>query len=326
MYKAYLQALPDGEQILVHFNPASLVYSVENSARQQAKDPNRRQFAGQFTGKLTMDLQFDTTGTGDDVRTITAKVAKLMESSAKSNKAAKGKTKGANKPAQPAVLFQWGHYSFKGFMESYKETIDFFSDSGVPLRSLVSIGLARQDKVFDEDQNLLGTFTGAGTVINTSAFDTVTGASTKMGDPKASRALAAANGLVSLRFTAGASLQVSGGVQLNSAAGFAADASVSTDAGLPISAGGGALFGSAASAGVPATMGAFAGLESGRAATSATAQLDPLRMMPATVGSDVSVDANASYSLGGAASSQSSFSADVGASLSFNDLLVFDNE
>ncbi len=34
-------------------------------------------------------------------------------------------------------------------MESFKETIDFFSADGIPLRALVSIGLARQDNVFD---------------------------------------------------------------------------------------------------------------------------------------------------------------------------------
>ena len=93
-----------------------------------------------------------------------------------------------------------------------------------------------------------------------------------------------------------------------------------------MSGGGGALFGSSASAGVPATLGAFAGLETGRAVVSTTAQLNPLKMMPATVGSDVSVDANASFSLGGAATSPSGFSSNVGAGFSFNDRLVFDSD
>ncbi len=371
--KAQLQSLPDGDPIIVHFNPASLVYSLENSTKQQGNDPKRRQFAGQFTGKLTMDLQFDTTGTGDDVRTITNQVAMFMQSSAQStaNATSSGSGSGANAPAQPVLAFQWGTYTFKGIMESFKETIDFFSADGVPLRALVSIGLARQDNVFDEDQALNGTDTGAGSVIQTSGGDSATSVATDGGDPSASRALASANGLDNPRFTGGASLQVGAGIQFNAAAGFAASASIgggigggigisgglgvslsagasagvsigvsagvsagiSASAGvsasgggsLSLSVGGGALFGSTASAGVPATAGAFVGLESGRAVVSTTVRLNPLKMMPATVGSDVSVSANASFSLGGAASAQSGFSSDVGTSFSFNDRLVFDS-
>ena len=368
--KAFLQSLPDGDPIEVHFNPASLVYSLENSTRQQGNDPKRRQFAGQFTGKLTMDLQFDTTNSGDDVRTITNQVALFMQSSAQASKAGSGNSTGANAPAQPVLAFQWGTYVFKGIMESFKETIDFFSADGVPLRALVSIGLARQDNVFDEDQALLGTDTGAGSVVQTSSGDSATSAATKGGDPTASRALASANGLENPRFTAGASLQVNAGIQFNAAAGFAASASVgggisasggigfgasasagasigfggSASAGIGFSAGagvsagisggaqlsigvgGGAIFGSSASAGVPATAGAFAGLENGRAVVSTTAQLNPLKMMPATVGADVSVGSNAGFRLGGSATAQSGFSSNVGTTFSFNDRLVFDTD
>ena len=382
--KATLQELPNGTAFEVHFNPASMVYSLENSTRQQGKDPKRRQYAGQFTGKLTMDLQFDTTGTGEDVRTITNKVAYFMESTAKASKTSG--SKGTNPPAQPVLAFQWGTYIFKGIMESFKETIDFFSADGVPMRALVSIGLARQDNVFDEDNALLGTDTGAGSVVQTSDSDSATSAATKLGDPNASRALASANGLENPRFTGGASLQVDSGIQFNAAAGFAASASIGggigisgglsagisagasagigasfggsasgslglggsasagfgfsagasasagfgfsagAGAGISLGAGGGALFGAKASAGVSASAGAFAGLETGRTTVSTTARLDPLKMLPATIGSDVSVGANASFSLGGAATAQSGFSSDVGASFSFNERLVFDSD
>src|SRR5215472_17456240 len=93
--KATLTALPNGAPFPVHFNPASLVYTVENSTQQQGGDPSRRQFAAKFTGKLTMDLQFDTTATGTDVRQDTSKVAQCMQSSAKANKKTSG-NKGTN--------------------------------------------------------------------------------------------------------------------------------------------------------------------------------------------------------------------------------------
>jgi hypothetical protein len=89
---------------------------------------------------------------------------------------------------------------------------------------------------------------------------------------------------------------------------------------------GGAIFGSSASAGVPATAGAFAGIEIGRARVSTTAQLDPRRMLPATVGSDVSVGANASFGLGGVALAPAGFSTNVGVNASFSERLIFEGD
>ncbi|MGD0118036.1 MAG: hypothetical protein ABSD30_08230 [Candidatus Binatus sp.] len=371
--KATLTAMPNGTPIPVHFNPSSLVYTVENSTQQQGSDPKRRQFAGQFTGKLSMDLQFDTTDTGVDVRQVTGQVALFMQSSASANKSGNG---GANAPAPAVLSFEWGAYQFQGFMESFKETIDFFSADGIPLRALVSIGLARQDNVFDTGS--ANTPPPSGSLVPTSSSSSAASAAAQGGDPNAGRALASANGLENPRFTGGAALEVGGGLQLNAAAGFAASASVgggigisgglgvslsagagisagagvsagasagasvgasagigvsagvsvSTGAGgqVTLAAGGGALFGSTASAGVPATAGAFAGLETGRTTVSTTAQLDPMRMLPATVGSDVAAGANASFGLGGVATAPSGFSTDVGASFSFSDRLTFDGD
>src|SRR5271170_2418719 len=373
--KATLTAMPNGTPLPVHFNPSSLVYTVENSTQQQGSDPKRRQFAGQFTGKLSMDLQFDTTDTGVDVRQVTGQVALFMQSSASANKSGNG---GANAPAPAVLSFEWGAYQFQGFMESFKETIDFFSADGIPLRALVSIGLARQDNVFDTGS--ANTPPPSGSLVPTSSSSSAASAAAQGGDPNAGRALASANGLENPRFTGGAALEVGGGLQLNAAAGFAASASVgggigisgglgvslsagagvgisagagvsaggsagasvgasagagisagvsvSTGAGgqVTLAAGGGALFGSTASAGVPATAGAFAGLETGRTTVSTTAQLDPMRMLPATVGSDVAAGANASFGLGGVATAPSGFSTDVGASFSFSDRLTFDGD
>jgi Contractile injection system tube protein len=399
--KATLTALPDGDPICVHFNPASLVYTVENSSPQQGGDPKRRQFAAQFTGKLTMDLQFDTTDTGADVREVTNQVALFMQSSADANKGGKSGNGGANKPAPAVLSFSWGAYQFQGLMESFKETIDFFSADGIPLRALVSIGLARQDNVFDPGSGASTDVSGS--LVPTPENGDVGKISSQGGDQNATRALASANGIENPRFTGGASLNVSGGIQLNPAVAFVASASVSAGIGVSggagvgvsgglglsltsgasvsagvsigasasagvsagvgtgvsggvsasagagislgvgvsvsstsggqvtLAAGGGALFGSKASAGVAATQGAFAGLEVGRATVSTTAQLDPLRMLPATVGSNVSASAGSSFGLGGIALAKTGFSTDVGATFSVptfgsNNRLIFDSD
>ncbi len=354
--KAFLQALPEGPQnpkIPVHFNPVTLAYTVENTVSQQSGGPKKAQYVAQFSGKLSMDLQFDTTDTGTDVRVFTNQVAAFMQATglaaAAAGNAAAGQGGGGDQSsppkAPPVVLFQWGSYRFQGVMESFKETIDFFSADGVALRALVSITLARQDKVFDEGTDFKPATTG-GSLVPSGSGDSALSLATRGGDPSAARQLASANGLESLRFTGGAAVQVSGGAQLNPPTGFVSvsagagaglgisagaglNIGVSAGAGLSASAGGGgALFGAKASAGVPATGGAFAGLEAGRATVSSTARLDPMRMLPATVGADVSAFAGASFSLGGSSNSAESagLSADVGVKFSFKDRLTFDSD
>lgn len=365
----------------VHFNPTSLVYSVESPAPQQGGDPKARQHVGTFTGKLTMDLQFDTTGTGDDVRIHTNKVANFLQPAGSTQPPGGTKQPPAtgNKPdperAQPVVSFEWGAYTFQGVMESFRETIDFFSAEGVPLRALVSIGLARQDQVFPADSTTQKKSDVNKSIIPTGANDSPQKIVTIGGDPSATRQLAASNGLDSTRFTAGASLQVDAGVQLKPAAGFSVGASAGGGLGLSLSANaggsvgvgvsggfsagagvgasigggfsavagvggsagfsaglsgstGGPLFGSSASAGVPATMGAFAGLETGRAQVSTTAQLDPMRMLRGTAGASVATFPAASFSIGGAANniSGAGLSANVGSNFSFNTRLTFDSD
>lgn len=366
--KATLTALPDGQPLTVHFNPASLVYSVENSTPQQSGGPKKKQYAAQFSGKLTMDLQFDTTGTGADVRTVTNQVALFMQAAANASAAqnpappnSSGNSSGPPPKAPPVLCFQWGTYTFNGTMDSFKETIDFFSADGVALRALVSIQLSRQDNVFDEGANFSGANV-SGSLVQSSSSDSALSMATRGGDPSAMRQLGADNGLESLRFTGGASMQVGGTVQLNPPTAFVSSASASAVAGLSlgvsagisvggsagISVGGSAgvtvgasagvsasptsgqapAFGASASAGVPATAGAFVGLQSGVAGTSSTANLNPLRMLPSTSSADVATFSGASFSLGGAANNTGSagLSTDVGAQFSFTSRLTFSSD
>jgi hypothetical protein len=355
--KATLAALPNGKPLEVHFNPASLVYSVENSVAQQSGNPKKAQYVAQFSGKLTMDLQFDTTDTGSDVRTFTNQVALFMQASGNASAAAASNAPSASGGAQsapakapPVLQFKWGSYVFKGIMDSFKETIDFFSADGIALRSLVSIGLSRQDQVFDENADLSGPSSG-GSLVPSSSGDSALSMATRGGDPNATRQLGTDNGLESLRFTGGASLQIGASVQLNPPAAFVTAPSAAAGAGLSvgvsmgasagvsvgvsagISVGGqisgfGASFGASSSAGVPATAGAFAGIQTGRAQVTTTANLNPRQMLPATVGTDVSTFDGASFTLGGAANSSGSagLSSDVGTKFSFSDRLTFSRD
>jgi hypothetical protein len=270
----------------VQFNPASLEYTISNEFDDRNGNNGARQFVKKSSAKLTMTLVFDTTETGASVRDVTANIARLLEPS-----------KDGSKKFAPKVEFGWGTYSFKGVVEQFKETLDFFSATGVPLRSSINLTLASQEVEFQSTRNpapAVDRNRGAEPVrapAGAAASD-VAGA---MGDPRAARAIAGANGSASLRFSAGASLSVGGGVSLAAAADFSAGASLSggasfgagasLGAGASFGAAAGASFGAGASAGAGFGAGAAGGFSVGAALTAtAGPAFASLRMTPPTLG------------------------------------------
>jgi contractile injection system tube protein len=327
-----------GAPIDVHFNPASLQYAVTNTLKEEGSGNKKKQFVTQSTGKLTMDLVFDTTHEGQDVRVYTENVAKFMEPVGGS---------GGGKHAPAVVEFEWGTYAFRGMVESYKETIDFFAPNGVPLRATINLTLSRQDNVFEPGRHAKFDTQGGQlepVQISTGAGDDATSVAARAGDPRGGRPLAALNGAASMRFAAGASLTVDASVTLGPPVAFAsggAGIGVSGGFGVGIAAGGGLgvaataslgataaagiTFGGGASAGVSASAGAFAGL---RAPAPPRATLDVERLLPRSESTSVGTDANASFSLGGQAQilGSTSLSVDVGASASLLSRIRFDED
>ena len=86
------------------------------------------------------------TTTGKDVRLETSKIAVFMEPSSK-NRSSKAKG------TPTIILFEWGTISFEGFIDSYSETIDFFSAEGIPLRATLSLSLTQQERTFSAQKN-----------------------------------------------------------------------------------------------------------------------------------------------------------------------------
>lgn len=348
-----------GEAIDVHFNPVSLQYTVSNTIKEEGSGKTKKQFIKQATGKLTMDLIFDNTHDGSNVQKATAKLAAFMGSAQQSEK--------DKKQVAPILVFEWGGYKFQGMMESYKETLDFFSPEGVPLRASVNVTLVQQDKTFNPD----GTQTGGS--LTPDAVDVPTGngpggggpggggqnsqtAATQGGDPNAARALAAMNGQASLRFSAGASLTVSGSIQLGPPVAFAtggdgisaaagggigigggAGIGIGGSAGLGISASasagieiggsfsaGASISGSAASAGISATEGAFVGLRVN--AQPPSFSLNTGNFLPPTPSLALSTDSAAGFQAGGQAtiSGTSGLTADVGATADLHARIQFE--
>ena len=129
----------------VQFNPETLKVSYSNqlaakddkqTAGQQSDGTSAAQFVGKGSTKLSLQLWFDITAPmpdnlpiENDVRMLTKKVTELM-------KTEEDKNKGTF--STPKVCFEWGSFKFTGIIESLEESLEFFSENGVPLRASMS--------------------------------------------------------------------------------------------------------------------------------------------------------------------------------------------
>lgn len=134
-----------GKAVTVHFNPETLglSYSNQGGGAEQAEG-TPKQYSGSGTTKLTLELIFDTssregevgTEQDGDVRRETDRVNYFLRPKKQSGDAA---------AVPPAVRFTWGSFKFDGVLDSMDETLEYFSESGVPLRSVVRIALSRKN-------------------------------------------------------------------------------------------------------------------------------------------------------------------------------------
>jgi hypothetical protein len=311
--RATFQNITTGDEPFpVHFNPVSLQIALANQLDDSHTGGDRTQYVSKSSAKLTMDLIFDTTDSGSNVRDSTGDVAKFME--------ADGRDDTHRTP--PTVLFEWGAFKFQGIFESYRETIEFFSHDGVPLRANVNITMSRQSVVFDDDSAPF-----ASTAVDVpQSLGNASQIAGLGGNPDAGRGLATANGLESMRFSTGpisvdASVKISPpvafvsvGAGIGIGLGLGAGASASAGIGFGASAGAsGPSFGGSSSAGLSATQGAFAGLRVGVSASGPA--LDPSRLLPRPQPRVVAAGLQAGFAVGGQASSTGSASlgTDVGA-------------
>ena len=298
--------------IPVQFNPASLDYTITNEFDDRNGNNGARQFVKKSTAKLSMTLVYDSTDDGSDVRIQTETISSLMEPA-----------KDGKKKFAPKVEFGWGTYTFKGVIEQYKETIDFFAASGVPLRASIALTLAAQGVEFQSSKNPDASVDGD---LTPDPVDVPPGAApasvaNALGDPRAARSIASANGAASLRFGAGASLSVGGSVSIGAPVAFSAGAGLSVGGGAGI--GGGLSIGGGVGLGIGATAGAaFAGLRVGTTGASASVDTATARaaLLPAAGASGA-----VSFGPGGRARSSggASLSADVGAGADLHTRLGF---
>ncbi|HEU0098576.1 MAG TPA: hypothetical protein VFQ67_07355 [Allosphingosinicella sp.] len=313
----FTQGTADGTAIPVHFNPTSLRVALTN---QFGEDPPE-QHARATTAKLDVELLFDTTHDGSDVRSATAALRALAVATGVTPPPS-GQQQQAN-GSLPKAFFHWGTTCFEGLIESLTETLDFWSSDGVPLRASITLSMKGSElKSSAFTASAMATNVEAPALVDFVPVPAMngmgaSGAAAKGGDPGAGRFLAALNGMESMRggASAGASLSASASINLSAAAGFSMSGGVSAGASAGFSAGAGIGFGAGASAGASASAGLSASVGVGMAAGagfSAGASAGAGFSAGASAGAGFSAGAGASF--GASAGASAGFGASAGAS------------
>jgi hypothetical protein len=156
---AEFQEKENGKRAFVQFNPETLKVSFANQLAQSnsgsgssnssssggsdQSQPSSRQFVGAGTTKLSLQLWFDVNaplpngkeGT-IDVRELTKDVAYFITPQKSEDD--------PNQYIPPILRFAWGSFTFDGMVDSLDESLEFFSDEGVPLRATMTLNMSQQ--------------------------------------------------------------------------------------------------------------------------------------------------------------------------------------
>lgn len=253
-------------ELQCHFNPTTLRLTYNN----QFGDGRPFSHARETVAKLDVELVFDNSGIGYSVLDELATLTEMTRSDAEPPTAPSSNSPPPPSGRVPVVEFHWAGKLFEGVIESMTQTIEYWTREGIPLRATVQLSMKETARA-EYDRFMHTTDPAAPppfvpSVPADPAGKGSTDTATKGGNPRAGSAIAALNGLESMRggaglgagASAGGSIGVSASVNLGAAAGFAASGGVSAGAGAGASAG----FGLGASAGASASagLGAAAGV------------------------------------------------------------------
>jgi nucleoid-associated protein YgaU len=128
--------------IPVMFNPPEYQLQVTNQFAEvgiPGLGSSLLQFVKGSAQTLTMELFFDTTDEGVDVRVFTGLILNLTSLNSETH-------------APPRLLFVWGSLVFPCVLESVTQKFDYFNALGMPLRARLSVSLKGNDTL----QDLLG--------------------------------------------------------------------------------------------------------------------------------------------------------------------------
>ncbi len=228
----------EARAIPLDFNPDTLTLKVSGGEQKDKGRKGRQQVQNVGSSKATLSFEcvFDSTRPRDDdtgegggeemldVRVRTKPIADLVQ------------TYGTGKEQAPRrVQFLWGTLIFNGVISSHQEVFEYFSPSGVPLRSKIQLTLTEQEfryevKASDAAQRRQAVEQAASDARSQAA---AAGADSLLGG--------GANGAAGFDLSAGfelsASLDVNLDLSLSAQVGLSASLGASADIGMAVGAG-----------------------------------------------------------------------------------------
>ncbi len=123
--------------VICHFNPSEFQITreinwVDNES--SGEDTPTKVFAGGKAQDLTVDLLFDTTSTGVDVRLAYIALLQIGQIDKQKTNPKTGKGE------PPTCQFHWGRFlSFKAAISKISQKFTMFKPSGVPVRATVTV-------------------------------------------------------------------------------------------------------------------------------------------------------------------------------------------
>jgi len=137
--KALILDVDAEETIPVMFNPPEYQLQRTNQFAEigiPGLGSSLLQFVRGSAQTLTMELFFDTTDLGVDVRDFTGSVIALTDVNSDTH-------------APPRLLFVWGTLVFPCVLESVTQRFDYFNPQGMPLRARLTVSFKGYDLLTD---------------------------------------------------------------------------------------------------------------------------------------------------------------------------------
>lgn len=128
---------PDTPPLPVMFNPPQYELSKTNQFAEihiPGLPSSVLQFVNGNANSLSIELFFDTTSQGTDVRLHTQAFASLAEPSALTH-------------APPRLLLMWGSLLFPCVLISVRQTFEYFNSAGLPLRARLQVEFRGQEQL-----------------------------------------------------------------------------------------------------------------------------------------------------------------------------------
>jgi hypothetical protein len=160
-----VEEVDGGKVVPVQFNPATLKVSYTNQVQSNDQSTaSSIQYVGKGTSKMGLELLFDIsmpiqseenrTRAYSDVREITREVTYFITP--------KPDPDHEDRFLPPGVRFSWGSFLFEGIVESMDETLELWSEDGIPLRATMTMNLGQQGVFFGMNPNATRSPTAGG--------------------------------------------------------------------------------------------------------------------------------------------------------------------